>query len=116
MGGSAALAGAGQTGSERGESLGITRKGRGQDQTLADLREGNRRRARLIRNLRRVYGCGPRAAGELAIELATRVNALPVLEELAQRFADRVDPDLLRAIGCDDFPRPPIRLVAGGRR
>src|ERR1700730_5984626 len=46
-------------------------------------------------------GCGSRVA-------------LPVLDGLAQRFAERVDP--LRAIGCDDFPRPPIRLVAGGRQ
>ena len=54
----------------------------GQDQTFAELRELNRRRAQLIRNLRRIYGCGPRAAGELAIELASRVDPLPVLEEL----------------------------------
>ena len=30
----------------------------------------------------RIYGCGPRAAGELAIELARRVDPLPVLEQL----------------------------------
>src|SRR5690348_5226516 len=73
-------------------------------QALVELRELDRRRAQLIRNLRRVYGYGPRAAGELAIELATRVDALSMLDERAQRFADGLDPDLLRAIGCHDFP------------
>jgi len=48
--------------------------------------------------------------------LAVRVDALPLLEELGRRFADRVDPDFLRAIRCDDFPRASIRLVARGPR
>lgn len=112
--GSAALGGAGQMGIG-GKSLGTTRKGRGQDQTLVDLRERNRSR-RLIRNLRRIYGYGLRATGKLAIELATRVDALSVLEELAQQFADKFDPDLLRAIGCHDFPGSPLYVVSGGRR
>jgi hypothetical protein len=54
---------------------------------VAELRELNRRRARLIRNLRRVYRHGSRATGELAIELATRVDALSVLEEVSNRFS-----------------------------
>jgi hypothetical protein len=58
----------------------------------------------------------PRATGELAIELATRVDGLLVLEELARRFADRLDPDLLRVIGCHDFPCPPLHVVGGSRR
>jgi hypothetical protein len=57
----------GRTSRERGQLLGTIRKGRLQDQTLADLRERNRRRARLIRNLCRVYGCGPRGAGGLVL-------------------------------------------------
>ena len=82
---------------------------------LAELRK-NQRRAHLIRNLRRGCGYGSRAAGELAIELATRVDGLLVLEELARRFADRLDPDLLRAIGCHDFPCSPLHVVGGSRR
>jgi hypothetical protein len=35
---------------------------------------------------------------------------------LAQQLADRLDPDLLRAISCADFPALPIRVVARGRR
>jgi len=69
----------------------------------------------VIRNLRRIYGHGPRATGELAIELATWVDWLLVLEELARRFADRLDPDFLRAIGCHDFPCPPLHVVGGSR-
>jgi hypothetical protein len=57
----------------------------------------------------------PRASGELAIELAITVDALPIFEEARPAFRRQVNPDFLRAIGCDDFPHPPIRVV-GGRR
>jgi hypothetical protein len=83
---------------------------------VAELRELNRRRSRLIRNLRPLYRHRPRATGGLATELATRVDALSVLEELAQRFADRLNPDLLRAIGCHDLPCSPLHVVGGSRR
>jgi hypothetical protein len=79
---------------------------------VAELGELNRRRDRLIRNLG-VYEHGPR---ELAIELATRVDGLLVLEELARRFADRLDPDLLRVIGCHDFRARRCIFVGGSRR
>jgi hypothetical protein len=45
---------------------GATRKKRAQDQIFAGLRELNRHRARLIRNHRRLYGCGSRVTDELA--------------------------------------------------
>jgi hypothetical protein len=35
---------------------------------------------------------------------------------LAQRFADRLDPELLRAIGGHEFPPAPIRVIARPRR
>jgi hypothetical protein len=82
---------------------------------FADLQELNRRRPRLIQNLRRVYAQGARVSGELAIEFAIAIDALPARDEFAQRFADRVDPGFLRAIGRDDFPGPPIRVVGGPR-
>ena len=58
---------------------------------LAQLREANQRRARLIRNLGKVYRLEPRPIVELAIELAERSDVLPLLEDLAQRFAERLD-------------------------
>ena len=82
---------------------------------LADLRERNRGRARLISTLRRIYTLGPRATIELILELAERSNSLPLLEELAERFA-RLNPDILRAVGGHEFPPSPIRLVAGDGR
>jgi hypothetical protein len=112
--GPAALGGAGRKGIGRGESLGTT-QGRAQDPNSADLRELDRCHARLIQNLRRVYAHGPRVSGELAIELAITVDALPIFEEARPAFRRQVNPDFLRAIGCDDFPHPPIRVV-GGRR
>jgi hypothetical protein len=84
--------------------------------TVAELRQKNQRRSRLTRNLARVYRLGRRPISELVIELAERLDALPLLEELAQRFADRLDPDLLRALGGHEFPPGPIRIIAGARR
>ena len=86
----------------------VKHKRRTQDPNFADLRELYRRRARLIQNFRRVYAHGAGVSGELAIKFAIAVDALPVREELAQRFADRVDPCFLRAI-------PPFRVVGGPR-
>jgi hypothetical protein len=65
----------------------------------------------VIRNLPRIYRHGPRATGELGIELATRGDALAILENLAQRFADRLDPEILGAIGRDEFLGAALRVV-----
>lgn len=82
--------GAGRAGISRaGEPPNTARTTRAQDQTLADLCEQNQRRAWPIRNLGHVHRLGARATDELTIELPIRVDALSVLDELAQRFADR---------------------------
>jgi hypothetical protein len=111
--GPAALGGADRMGIGRGEPLGTARKARPQDQTLADLRQQNRCRVQLIRNLRRVYGYGLRATGELAIELATQVGRLSVREKLAEKFADGLNHRLSRIIRCDDSPLQPLRFGGG---
>jgi hypothetical protein len=77
-GGPAALGGADRMDIGRGEPLGTARKGRAQDQILADERQQNRHQSQLIHNLRRVYGYGFIATGGLAIELAVRVGGLSV--------------------------------------
>jgi hypothetical protein len=82
---------------------------------LAALRELDQRRARLIRNLSRVYSLEPRPIAELVIDLAARVHALSLLEDLAQRYADKLDQCILRALGGDYFPVGPLRLVGGSR-
>jgi hypothetical protein len=110
--GPAALGGADRMGIGRGEPLGTARKARPQDQTLADLRQQNRRRAQLIRNLRRVYGYGLRVTGELAIELAAQVGGRSVREELAEKFADGLDNRLSRI----DSPLQPLLFGGGSRR
>jgi len=94
----------------------LTCKGRGQDQALADLREQNRRDAQLIRNLRRVHGYGLGATGELAIELATQVGGLSVREELAKKFADKLDHRVLRIFRCDVSSLQPLRFGGGSWR
>jgi hypothetical protein len=49
--------------------------------------------------------------GELAIELATGGDALAILEDLAQRFSDRFDPEILGAIGRHEFRGAPLCVV-----
>ena len=82
--------------------------------SLALLRKQNRRRTRLVSQLRRVHGYGPRPTFELVIDLATRAGAIELLEHIAELYA-KLDPDLLRAIGAHDFPARPIRVVEGER-
>jgi hypothetical protein len=84
--------------------------------TLAELREQNKRLARLIRHLQRVYSLGRRPIVELVIELAETTGSMPQLEQLAEQFAERLDREVLRAVGADDFPCSPIRIIAGDRR
>jgi hypothetical protein len=114
--GPAALGGADRMGIGRREPLGTARKARAQNQTRADLRQQNRRRAQLIRNLRRVYGYSLRATGELAIELAAQVGGLSVREELAKKFADGLDHRLSRIIRCDNSPLQPLHFGGGSWR
>jgi hypothetical protein len=89
------------------------RETRTQAAALAELRDLNQRRARLIRNLSRVYSLEPRPIAELVINLAARVHPLSLLEGTAQRYADKLDPCVIRALGGDDFPVEPLRLVRG---
>jgi hypothetical protein len=47
---------------------------------LAAIREENRRRARLIGLLRRIYWLGERPIGEMALGFAETLDAVPELE------------------------------------
>jgi hypothetical protein len=98
---------------ERETSPNTGRDTRTQAAALTELRKLNQRRARVIRNLSRVYSLERRPIAELVINLAARVRALSLLEGLAQRHADKLYPCVLRALGSDDFRVGPLRLVRG---
>jgi hypothetical protein len=59
----------------------------------------------------RLYALGPRAVGELLAELAGEHLIRVPIERKLERYAAALDPAILRAIGGDRFPPPPIHLV-----
>lgn len=81
-------------------------------QPLAELRELNRRRARITALVPRVHRLGSRPTAELVLEAAVRLDGFGVIEELAERYCARLDPVLLHVTGGDRFPPSPLRLVA----
>jgi hypothetical protein len=112
--GPAALGGAGRKGIGRGESLGTT-QGRAQDPSSADLRELDRRHARLIRNLRRVYGYGFIATGGLAIELAVRVGGLSVPRGALKKTANGLDHACCEFAGTEGKPMSSPGMITTSR-
>lgn len=59
--------------------------------------------ARLVEHL---HALGPRAVGEFLVEVADPEDLFLVLERYA-----RLHPETVRALGCDQFPSPPMILV-----
>jgi hypothetical protein len=82
-----------------------------QAREVAALRERNRRRSRLIAQLRQIYALGPRATVEFIHGFPNFAGEIDLIEELAERYCARLDPALLRATGGDRFPATPIRLI-----
>lgn len=71
---------------------------------------------RFRRDVGRVHRLGPRVMFELLAELGRKHFIRSEVEQLAARYAARLDPALLRAVGADRFPPLPLRAVAGDRR
>jgi hypothetical protein len=72
------------------------------------------RRLRRQRELERVHGLGPRVIGELLNELAREHGIGRDIAQRVARYAARLSPELLRAVGGDRFPAAPLHAV--GRR
>jgi hypothetical protein len=64
----------------------------------------------LQRILERVHACRPRPIGELLVELLEHAEADPCVLDRLGAWA-RLGPDLVRRLGVDRFPRPPLDLV-----
>lgn len=63
---------------------------------------------RFQRQVEHLHKLGPRAVGELLLEVSDPID----LEIRLGKYA-RLDPDFLKAFGGDRFPAPPIREVSG---
>ena len=94
--GSAALGGAGRMGIEQGQEppLGNTRKGRAQDQVLAQLRERNRRQGRRQYLSRRLHELGPKAAAEFLDEINRHHDLDDDLNRRLEAYVTRLKPGL----------------------
>jgi hypothetical protein len=82
---------------------------------LQAQRERETRRLRWARYVQRICNLGaPRIWFELLDALDRRHDLGDDLDHQLDRFAD-LDPDLLRELGTDKLPLPPVHLVRGDR-
>jgi hypothetical protein len=79
--------------------------------TAPELRRVQRQRA-----VERVHQLGPRVMAELLNELARyHPEIAAALDRRLERYAERLTPELMRAINGDRFPALPLRAIGGGR-
>jgi hypothetical protein len=99
--GAAALGGAGRMGIEQGQepALGNTRKGRAQDQVLAQLRERNRRQGRRQYLSRRLHELGPRAAAVFLGEINRHYDLDDDFHSRLEAYVTRLKPGLFIITG-----------------
>lgn len=83
--------------------------------TKGPLGDRLRSTPRLQRIVERVHAAGPRPTAELLIELLEQAGADPAILERLHRWAS-IDPRIVRQLGGDRFPRPPLDLVPQKRK
>ena len=80
------------------------------------LRQAAAQQLRRQRDVERVHRLGARPTFELIDEI---IRAYPQLagdiDALIERYATRLSPDLLQAVGGDRFPALPLRVVGGAQ-
>jgi hypothetical protein len=84
-------------------------------QIRPDLQATRRHEARRLRRqqcARQIWRLGDRVLFELVDHIATRFGIEDEVDHLIERYA-ALDPVILRALGADRLPPPPIRAVAG---
>jgi hypothetical protein len=67
-----------------------------------------------LRRQRRVahlYRLGPRAIDELLVEVAAKIGGGPTINRLLVEYERRLTPELLRAVGGNQFSRGSLRAV-----
>ena len=70
-------------------------------------------RMRLERGGGHLHALGPRATAMLLATLAERTGGAPGMLGLLAEY-ERLTPHMVRAIGADRFPHPPLHLVERG--
>lgn len=65
---------------------------------------------RFQRDIERLYKLGPRALGELLVEIGEQRLCRTYIEKRVQSYSG-INPEYLSALGGDAFPRPPLYRV-----
>ena len=78
--------------------------------TLGPVRDRLFGDVRLQRAIEHIHRMGPRPVGELIAELLETAGGDPCVLDDMLRWT-RLDPDIVRKVGADRFPRPPLDVV-----
>lgn len=70
--------------------------------------------ARWQRHVQHLYGLGPRAVSEFLLEVGRERLITDLLERKLVKYG-RLDIEVLKAVGGDQFPANPIRVIRGGQ-
>ena len=65
---------------------------------------------RFHRQVERLHGLGPRATGELLMEIGEQRHYRTFIDRRVEAYAN-LDPQVLRELTGDEFPRPPLYEV-----
>lgn len=65
---------------------------------------------RFQRDIERLYKLGPRALGELLVEIGEQRLCRTYIEKRVRSYGG-ISPEYLNAVGGDAFPRPPLYRV-----
>ena len=68
---------------------------------------------RFRRLIERFHALGPRPLAELLAELGAERLLRHVLEQRLAEYVDRLDPELVKALGADRLPPTPIHQITG---
>ena len=72
------------------------------DDLVADLR--------FHRKVEKVHALGPRPYGELLMEIGEQRGCRTFIDQRLKAYAE-LDPKIIKALGADKFPRPPLHQV-----
>ena len=76
-------------------------------QSLAEVAEDLVDDLRFHRQVERLHALGLRATGELLLEIAECIGCRTFIDQRLEAYA-ALDPETVRAVAGDQFPRPPL--------
>ncbi len=82
----------------------------GQPQTLGEVIDDIVDDLKFHRQVERLHRLGPRAVGELLIEIGEQRSCRTFIDQRLDAYS-RLDPELIRKLGGNEFPRPPLHQV-----